>query len=277
MNILLSHQTNHEFINYANDLPQALLIVAPEGSGKKELAINLANNVSNTKKQDINVIEPALDKKNISIDQIRNIKLATNLTKTSKNIIVIPNANLMSLEAQNSILKLLEEPSPSTHFILTVNHKNLLIETILSRVMIWNITNPTKQQIVDYYSNKYSNNEIKKAILLSDCRMGLLSAIIKNNNHPLLNFIDTSKELLLESKFDRMCRIDNMVKNPDQIYDLLDSLSLICLAATESSASGNISKIKPWFNRLKIISESQNELHYGISPKLILGKLFIML
>jgi DNA polymerase-3 subunit delta' len=49
-------------------------------------------------------------------------------------VIVIDDADAMSLEAQNALLKLLEEPTPHVHFILTSHSPQLLLATIHSRV-----------------------------------------------------------------------------------------------------------------------------------------------
>ncbi|MBR1627061.1 MAG: hypothetical protein IJ681_07940 [Bacteroidales bacterium] len=49
-------------------------------------------------------------------------------------IMIIWNADKMNQEASDKILKILEEPYPNTVFILTTEHKDKIISTILSRV-----------------------------------------------------------------------------------------------------------------------------------------------
>ncbi len=79
---------------------------------------------------------------NISIDSFK-IKDAENLksmgseksfsaSKNAKKIFII-SANNFLLEAQNSLLKIFEEPTPNTHFFIIVPDKDVLLRTVSSR------------------------------------------------------------------------------------------------------------------------------------------------
>ena len=50
--------------------------------------------------------------------------------------ILCVQCNAMTLEAQNALLKLFEEPAPHTHFFLTIPDPALLLPTMRSRVML---------------------------------------------------------------------------------------------------------------------------------------------
>ena len=50
-----------------------------------------------------------------------------------RRVIVIAEADQMTIEATNSLLKILEEPPDFTHLVLTTSKPNLLLPTILSR------------------------------------------------------------------------------------------------------------------------------------------------
>ncbi len=70
----------------------------------------------------------------IGIDQIREIRKVTALKPLGKNrVVVISEAEKMTLQASNSLLKILEEPPPNTYFILTSSHPSALLSTIISR------------------------------------------------------------------------------------------------------------------------------------------------
>ena len=51
-------------------------------------------------------------------------------------IYYLENFHLSSIPAQNSFLKLLEEPPSKVQFVLTTDNKNNLLPTIVSRVKI---------------------------------------------------------------------------------------------------------------------------------------------
>ena len=59
-------------------------------------------------------------KKNIEIEQIREIIKYTHKSSfnNKKRFILIDNAELMSLNATNSLLKIVEEPTDNLHFII---------------------------------------------------------------------------------------------------------------------------------------------------------------
>jgi len=71
------------------------------------------------------------------IDDARNLKSFGNekgfsLEKNAKKIFII-SANNFLLEAQNSLLKMFEEPIENTHFFLVVPDTNSLLKTLVSR------------------------------------------------------------------------------------------------------------------------------------------------
>lgn len=71
----------------------------------------------------------------ISIETIRELQstLAYGQDATQKRFIIILNAHQLTLPAQQSCLKLLEEPSPNTYFILATSQPEKLLPTIHSR------------------------------------------------------------------------------------------------------------------------------------------------
>ena len=70
----------------------------------------------------------------------------------SKNrIVYIPNADQMTIQAQNSILKLIEEPPERTIFILSVNKRNRLLPTILSRTVPIYLPEKCEHEVLKYF------------------------------------------------------------------------------------------------------------------------------
>jgi DNA polymerase III subunit delta' len=94
----------------------------------------------------------------IKISSIRDIKkfIAMNYSDIAYRIILISDAHLMNEEAQNALLKNLEEPPEGIIFILCTPFPNLLRDTIRSRC--WQISfQPLanidiKQILVEYFS-----------------------------------------------------------------------------------------------------------------------------
>jgi len=74
-------------------------------------------------------------KTKISVEQIRNLidKISKRSFADSYKIVIIPEAETLSIEANNALLKTLEEPTVNTVILLISSHKNNLLSTIYSR------------------------------------------------------------------------------------------------------------------------------------------------
>ncbi len=81
----------------------------------------------------------------ITVEKIREIIQEDSLAPriSSGKVFVIENAENMTVEAANALLKVLEEPSGKTLFILTVDSISRILPTILSRCIHYRIQNPT--------------------------------------------------------------------------------------------------------------------------------------
>lgn len=117
-------------------LSHAYLFSGPAHIGKRMFARELAARITSV--QDILEISPAdsESKQGIDIDTIRRIKefCALSPFSGSKNIVIIDQADSMTEAAQQALLKLLEEPNPSSIIILIATYPEQLLTTIRSRV-----------------------------------------------------------------------------------------------------------------------------------------------
>lgn len=93
------------------------------------LGIRVENEQNNP---DLLLLSPELS---FGIDEVRNLQKFLQLKpfKNDKKIAIITEAQELTLEAQNSLLKTLEEPPPNSLIILTVSDLSLMLPTIISR------------------------------------------------------------------------------------------------------------------------------------------------
>ena len=84
---------------------------------------------------DIHFIEPLPDKRDISIDQLREIQreLALRPYEAPRKACIIEPADRMSVNAANSLLKTLEEPPGNAIIILLTENADMLLPTVRSR------------------------------------------------------------------------------------------------------------------------------------------------
>jgi hypothetical protein len=129
---------------------------------------------------------------------------------------ILANAHLLTEQAQNALLKTLEEHNPNTTIVLISSNLHALLPTILSRVVKLRLTNTAAQHIDDAAADKskqyadflkadyWTRAELLKAyaddvnrVELDKLIKGLLSSLIaaqRNNNNqnvlPLLDSLD---------------------------------------------------------------------------------------
>lgn len=141
-------------------LPHAILLEGPQGVGKRTLARLIASALVCTgegerpcmrcaacKKSaaqshpDIKEVENA-GGKIISVDTVRNIRgdIFVLPNEAAYKIYLIPDAQAMNEQAQNALLKILEEPPAHGFFILTCHSRHELIPTVLSRSAVFTLS-----------------------------------------------------------------------------------------------------------------------------------------
>lgn len=96
---------------------------------------------------DITRIERQGDEKKkaaLGIDDVKHMqaKLYLKPFKGEKKAVMIVDAELLTLEAQNSLLKVLEEPPNNTYLFLTAASDETILPTILSRCSILSFATP---------------------------------------------------------------------------------------------------------------------------------------
>lgn len=87
---------------------------------------------------DIHFVEPLPDKRDISIDQLREIQRELSLRpyEAPRKACIMEPAERMSVNAANSLLKTLEEPPGNAIIILLTENADMLLTTIRSRCQL---------------------------------------------------------------------------------------------------------------------------------------------
>lgn len=123
----------------SNNILHSYMFIGPDGIGKSLFAKEYARIILNCNYDiynhpDFYMIEPE-DGKNIKIEQIRYLqeKISEKPVKSNKKVYIINNSDSMTKEAQNCLLKTLEEPPLYAVIILIVSNENKLLTTIKSR------------------------------------------------------------------------------------------------------------------------------------------------
>ena len=201
-----------------NDIfPHALIIEGNKGSGRHTLAKYLAKAATcigeekpceNCKScalcdanthPDIEVVEPPKDKKSITVDRIREVRqnVFVKAHISNKRVFIIDRAETMNPQAQNALLKVLEEPPQGVIFILIVPSREMLLETIISRCITLSVAEPDRKTAEEYIArtHKADTQKIREALRLSSGSIGRALEILgksrKKDDH-----IDKAEEFI---------------------------------------------------------------------------------
>ncbi|MCA9342495.1 AAA family ATPase [Candidatus Saccharibacteria bacterium] len=277
MKVLLSKTSEAQILSVLNRKPHAIGIYGPEGSGKAYLAQYLKDKITNqVKNENILVVRPN-DKGKITVEQARQlpkfIQLKTADSK-SERIIIIEDADKMTVEAQNAILKNIEELPNNTTIILTFPNLASILPTISSRLNFIKITPPTINTTIDFFNNQYSDEQIIKAYKISNYRIGLMTALLKQEQHDVIKNISLSKQILSSSSFDRICMIESLSKS--EVALLLDSLLIVSKAAFVSAINnGQSKKVTKLAEVRKAVFKSMQKLQTTPNYRLLLTDLML--
>jgi DNA polymerase-3 subunit delta' len=134
---------------------------------------------------------------NIKISSIRDIKrfVSFNYDDIPYRVIVISDAHLMNEEAQNALLKSLEEPPEGVIFILTTPYPGILRETIRSRC--WGVNfQPLSDDDVQNILVKNFNFDNELAETIAPFAMGSAVNALNLNEHEFAKLLDKTIFLL---------------------------------------------------------------------------------
>lgn len=131
----LIHTVSHKQLDaLKRDRPQSLLITGSRGIGTLTVSKYHAGSFLAGVLQPQNAKGEVDEQGTISVEAIRDLYTQTRAKFNSPQIYIIDNAERMSSGAQSAFLKLLEEPTKNTYFILTSHAPQKLLPTIRSRV-----------------------------------------------------------------------------------------------------------------------------------------------
>ena len=234
----------------------ALLIAGRPGSGKTSLAYHLAAKLLGTTASELEnqpyfmLIEKPAGKTEIPIDLVRDLIVKTSLKVPHESvnkgginrIALITDAGFMSNEAQNALLKLLEEPPAGTLLVLTADSPENLLTTIVSRVQTIRVVPPNLKQSLSYF-DKHSSQAITSAWELSRGSPGLLSALLsEQDSHPLKAGVADAKRFLGLNTYQKLIELQEISKDKVRFRLFLEALARVLSALHTESIKSNKQK-----------------------------------
>lgn len=126
------------------------------------------------------------EKKSISVDTMRGVSEDAYIRPFYKKhkVYIIEEGDLLTEQAQNAFLKVLEEPPEYVVFILLVTNANLLLQTILSRATLIHFSPVPENVLKEYITKHYPEEENRLPFLLkyANGNPGTADAILKDEH-----------------------------------------------------------------------------------------------
>lgn len=130
----------------SNSLPRFIIISGDKGSGK--------NTLSHIITRQLSAVEVDCG---LSVDAVREAVMNC-YRCNGVTVYRFLNADKMSVQAKNALLKITEEPPRSAYFIMTVQNSQNVLETLLSRCTHLKMAMYRKEELVEYLNTKTTEN-----------------------------------------------------------------------------------------------------------------------
>ena len=142
-------------------------------------------------------------------------------------IYIVPDAQLLTVEAQNAMLKTLEEPPEYAIIMLLTNNMDKFLPTILSRCIVLNFRPVEPLDMIDYLVTNVGVDQ-EKARFCTDFAQGNLGKAVRLAISPDYNeIIEDSIRLLREIQDMDMEDVIRAVKNMDKnTLDVIDIMTM---------------------------------------------------
>lgn len=245
---IIGNQEVKDYLNKSinsNNILQAYLFLGTDGIGKKMIAKEFAKRIlcDNTSEEtctcksctcfvganhpDFIIINE--DGETIKIEQVRKIteKVIEKPVISKRKVYIINDAEKMTKEAQNCLLKTLEEPPAFITIILISSNENAILNTIKSRCMKIKFKNISDDLISKFCTEIIGYNNLTDNLLKSFGGSISKAIKLKENSEKYLQIENLVKDLSKKDIIDIMLNA-KIIYDKENIYDILDYI-VVCL------------------------------------------------
>ena len=253
---ILGNEKNKDVLEKSiklNKISHSYIFWGIEGIGKKLIAkefakkiLCLQNNVDNctcksciefdgSNNPDFQLIEPNEGK--VKIEQIREMqrKVAEKPIISNKKVYVIDGSDTMTTEAQNCLLKTLEEPPEYITIILICTNEDNLLSTIKSRCTRMQFESIEIEEIKKYIKQNYPEEEISENII--NLSQGSIGKVLKLNENK--HIYENIEKIFLNMQNKDLIEIvqmsEEIYKSKEEINSILDYMNVILLKLSKQN------------------------------------------
>ena len=260
-----AQETLAAFVN-GGRFPHALLLEGPEGSGRRTFAREIAaalfcrgehkpcgscnqcRKVLEQNHPDVEYYGGDGSRRSFHIDTIRQLRQNAWLLpgEAPCRVCVLCGAENMTDQAQNALLKILEEPPEHTVFILTAENRSMLLPTILSRVQTIRLEPLTTAEILPVLRERCPDQPGEKlewAAETADTIGQALALLADESLQKHAQMAQRMLELLCNgSEYDLLTAVEPVSRKREDLLEVCTQLRQLLTAELTRAASGGESR-----------------------------------
>ena len=209
------------------------------------------------------------DNKSIKIGQIRFLQeqIAEKPIISSRKVYIINNSDLMTVEAQNCLLKTLEEPPEYATIILVLSNENKLLNTIKSRCTKINFHDISKEDLMKFASQ---NNITITNTLLDICGGSINKLITLKDDAETYSTLDNIlNDFSKKDIVDIWNESEILYKSKDNIANLLDYFNIYFFNKLKTSQDSK------YINSIKIVEQTKKRLSSNANYDMCIDNLLL--
>lgn len=278
-------------------LSHAVLIEGEPGVGKRELALwlckallcksqnppcghcSVCKKVDGGNHPDVEIYEGTGTARGFSIDKVREIKgslwLAPN--ESDIKIYVLLDIQDMGVEAQNALLKSLEEPPEHVRFVMTCQNAGMLLDTIISRCTLYKLEPFSDEECALRLKKLLPELSAEDAELLATAyggNFGRAKTAFEEGKLSLVQFAAKTPELIRTAKtYDLAAGITAEAGDRAALCEYIEALGNIIGRCGVNFAAGKAApvRIKPAqaVKSMEILSRGKEALLQNCMPELV--------
>jgi len=217
----------------------------------------------------VDTVEP--DSGRISISTIRSLYQTTSYRRAGGQfqLVIVHEAQTMTIPAQNAFLKLLEEPPSGVRFILTCPHPQALIPTIRSRCQLVYLP-PLPMAEFKASFNQLDDDAQNRLFYLSGGDTIEAARLLKDGQ--LEQTYAAVRQLITEPLGQGVISLQTLAPDRDQARQVADKLARLAHAGLRHSSKSDKNR---WLKRLNSTLEAQEQLAQNANVKLVMDGLLL--
>lgn len=286
--LVVHPDTKDALATFCKKPSHAVLLLGNPGTGKRTLSRALASDllglgsVSVETAPYVHIISPAQG--SIAIAAIRDIRSFLKLRVPTpgngafNRAIIVEEAQAMTRESQNALLKLLEEPPEHTIIICTASQLERILPTVRSRLQKIRVRQPSMQEVVSFFAQKGIPHEtVERAMMMHDGNIAAASQEMLHGTEPNPQ-LSAVKQALQATAFERLAMVDTLSKQKSDANAFVEALLIAAGASLrKAAASADTSKLLRWGKVIEAAKTAERALEHNANTKIVLTELMLSL